>query len=108
MGERNNSIELEFNKAVDIFLSLIFLDRHALLFEYQDNIYIRLVMINYFNFRNQGVHDGGELSTRSMTDGLRDVVDLSTVVGAVSTALLACNSPNNYYYDYNNNDCNKN
>lgn len=29
-----------------------------------------------------------------MDDALRDVVDLSTVVGTVSTALLTCNSPN--------------
>lgn len=66
-------------------------------------------MINYFKTKEtKESMTGGELSTRSMTDGLRDVVDLSTVVGAVSTALLACNSPNNYYYDYNNNDCNKN
>lgn len=43
-----------------------------------------------------------------MDDALRDVVDLSTVVGTVSTALLTCNSPNDNYYDYNNNDCNKN
>lgn len=43
-----------------------------------------------------------------MDDALRDVVDLSTVVGTVSTALLTCNSPNDNYYDYNKNDCNKN
>lgn len=29
-----------------------------------------------------------------MDDAPRDVVDLSTVVGTVSTALLTCNSPN--------------
>lgn len=29
-----------------------------------------------------------------MNESLRDVVDLSTVVGTVSTALLTCNSPN--------------
>lgn len=57
---------------------------------------------------NKRVPEEGELSTRNMNDALGDVVDLSTVVGTVSTALLTCNSPNDYYYDYNNYDCNKN
>lgn len=43
---------------------------------------------------NKRVPEEGELSTRNMNESLRDVVDLSTVVGTVSTALLTCNSPN--------------